>query len=89
MAMRPGVPGSVRRRVFRRDGYRCRECGLPGREVRFPRGGFGYPSSLKGVNLSVDHIIPRSRGGSSHESNLRVLCVPCNTYKGTKLEAEL
>ncbi len=37
-----------------------------------------------GVPLEVDHIRPRSRGGSSRESNLTLACVPCNTAKGTQ-----
>ena len=36
------------------------------------------------VPLEVEHILPRSRGGSSRESNLTLACVPCNTAKGTQ-----
>ncbi len=36
-------------------------------------------------DLTIDHIIPRSRGGSSMESNLRCLCFPCNRIKSNKL----
>ena len=36
------------------------------------------------VPLEVEHIRPRSRGGSSRESNLTLACVPCNTAKGTQ-----
>ncbi|MEU9455734.1 RNA-guided endonuclease IscB [Streptomyces sp. NPDC048277] len=35
----------------------------------------------KGVPLSVDHIEPRSRGGSDRISNLTLACVPCNQAK--------
>jgi len=37
-----------------------------------------------GVPLQIEHIRPRSRGGSSRESNLTLACVPCNTAKGTQ-----
>jgi 5-methylcytosine-specific restriction endonuclease McrA len=37
-----------------------------------------------GVPLEVEHIRPRSRGGSSRESNLTLSCVPCNQAKGTQ-----
>ncbi|MET9515487.1 RNA-guided endonuclease IscB [Streptomyces sp. NPDC002994] len=36
-----------------------------------------------GVPLNIDHIHPRSRGGSSRVSNLTLACIPCNQAKGT------
>ncbi|MET7450642.1 RNA-guided endonuclease IscB [Streptomyces sp. NPDC005574] len=36
-----------------------------------------------GVPLNKEHLIPRSRGGSSRVSNLALACVPCNRAKGT------
>lgn len=32
---------------------------------------------------TVDHVYPRSRGGRTHESNLRQACSPCNLAKGS------
>ena len=37
-----------------------------------------------GVPLEVDHIEPRSRGGSDRPSNLTLACVPCNRDKGAR-----
>ncbi|WP_145883715.1 RNA-guided endonuclease IscB [Streptomyces sp. BK340] len=36
-----------------------------------------------GVPLNVDHIRPRSRGGSSRVDNLAIACAPCNQAKGS------
>ncbi len=39
-------------------------------------------------NLTVDHIVPRSKGGTDHPENLWLLCGACNSSKGTKSQAE-
>ena len=83
--MKSGVPGALRRVVMREGGYTCVECRVVGVEERFPRGGYGYPTSVQGVFLSIDHKIPRSKGGTSDRPNLRILCTTCNTRKGVKL----
>lgn len=40
------------------------------------------------VRLQLDHIFPRSRGGSDTPDNLTPACKPCNTSKGAKLLQE-
>jgi 5-methylcytosine-specific restriction protein A len=35
-------------------------------------------------NLTVDHIVPKSKGGSDRLSNYQTLCAKCNTSKGAR-----
>lgn len=59
------VPGSLRYEVLKRAGGRCELCGVSHDEVQ----------------LDVDHIQPRAKGGSNDISNLQVLCRTCNAQK--------
>jgi 5-methylcytosine-specific restriction endonuclease McrA len=36
-------------------------------------------------NLTVDHVIPRSKGGTSNWENIVASCAPCNRRKGNAL----
>jgi len=40
-------------------------------------------------NMTVDHIIPRARGGQDNLDNLQLLCAACNATKGTGSHEEL
>lgn len=40
---------------------------------------------LNGVRQNVEHIVPKSKGGTNHKSNLVLSCSDCNKDKGTKL----
>ena len=35
-----------------------------------------------GMPLEIEHIVPRSRGGTNRISNLAIACQPCNQAKG-------
>lgn len=63
---RTSVPKRLRFKVMRRDGYRCRLCGM---------------TRDDGVTLEVDHILAVANGGQTEESNLWTLCRPCNSGK--------
>ena len=68
MAKREYIPARLRHEVFRRDNYRCRECGATNKET----------------TLEIDHIVPVSKGGSNSLSNLQTLCKKCNRAKHTR-----
>jgi 5-methylcytosine-specific restriction endonuclease McrA len=57
-----------RRGVLARDGYTCQYCGA-------------QPG--KGA-LTIDHVVPRSRGGTKSWENLVTACGPCNRRKGNR-----
>ena len=57
-----------RREVFARDGHSCQYCG----QLR--------PTS----GLSIDHVLPRSRGGSTSWDNCVLACVECNHRKAAR-----
>ena len=38
--------------------------------------------------MEVDHILPKSKGGTDHADNLQLLCTHCNKSKGGKTMAE-
>lgn len=39
-------------------------------------------------NLTLDHVVPRSRGGRTEWTNIVAACGPCNRKKGNKLTNE-
>ncbi len=61
-----------RRNILARDENRCQYCGK-----RFSAG-----------QLSIDHVVPKSRGGKSSWTNVVAACNPCNTRKGGRLPWE-
>ncbi len=72
--MRAGALGlSIRYKVLRRDSFRCSLCGRA-------------PASTPGLELHVDHIVARARGGDNSPANLRTLCSQCNLGKGVQDE---
>ncbi|MEM7066408.1 MAG: HNH endonuclease [Cyanobacteria bacterium P01_B01_bin.77] len=56
--------------ILARDQWTCCSCGRSVKE--------------HGVTLHVDHIMPRSRGGTDAPENLQALCMKCNIGKSNK-----
>jgi 5-methylcytosine-specific restriction endonuclease McrA len=41
-------------------------------------------SDLRLTGYHLDHVVPRSRGGSDDERNLQLTCPKCNLSKGAR-----
>jgi 5-methylcytosine-specific restriction endonuclease McrA len=55
------------------------------RRAVFARDGWTCQYCGARSNLTVDHVIPRSKGGSSEWDNIVASCAPCNRRKGDLL----
>jgi len=55
------------------------------RRAVFARDGWACQYCGSRSNLTVDHVIPRSKGGSSSWENIVASCAPCNRRKGDRL----
>ena len=61
-----------RHNIYVRDGNRCQYCGRR------------YSTS----ELSLDHVVPLSRGGGTNWENVVCACLSCNVKKGNRLPEE-
>lgn len=57
-----------RKNIYARDGYTCQYCLQP----------------FHGRDLTLDHVVPRSKGGLSRWENLVAACHSCNHTKGDR-----
>jgi hypothetical protein len=65
---------TTRHRIYLRDGGRCVWCGSAA-SVASP--------------LTLDHVVPRRRGGTNAPSNLITACGPCNSWRGDRSIPEM
>jgi 5-methylcytosine-specific restriction endonuclease McrA len=54
------------------------------RQYVYARDGYRCVNCGTADDLTVDHVIPWSQGGSDTESNLRTYCDPCNNSRGVR-----
>ena len=59
--------------IYLRDGLACIYCGA---------------TLEDGAQLSLDHVMPHSKGGSNDASNLVTACSRCNSSRGNRPVAE-
>jgi 5-methylcytosine-specific restriction endonuclease McrA len=61
-----------RANLYKRDRYTCQYCGR----------------KQASAELTIDHIVPRSRGGQSTWTNCVVACIRCNSRKADRTLAQ-
>ena len=59
------------------------------RRALFARDGHRCVYCGSAGRLTLDHVVPRSRGGDSVWENVVTSCAPCNLRKGNRLPEEL
>jgi 5-methylcytosine-specific restriction endonuclease McrA len=59
------------------------------RRAVFARDGWSCQYCGSRTNLTVDHVVPRSKGGPSTWDNIVASCAPCNRRKGDNLPAQV
>ena len=59
------------------------------RRAVFARDGWACQYCGARTSLTVDHVIPRSKGGSSSWDNIVASCAPCNRRKGDQLPRQV
>jgi 5-methylcytosine-specific restriction endonuclease McrA len=64
--------GMKRLRIYMRDKFRCQYCG----------------DKKAAGELTLDHILPRSRGGDNSPVNIVAACIKCNNRKSNRTPAE-
>ena len=48
-----------------------------------------YCGVMPDDGIHIDHIVPRSKGGANHPSNLVTSCIDCNLGKGNGLTRDV
>lgn len=59
------------------------------RRALFARDGYSCQYCGSSHRLTVDHVVPRSRGGGSGWDNVVTSCAPCNSRKADRLPGEI
>jgi 5-methylcytosine-specific restriction endonuclease McrA len=70
-----------RRGVLVRDSFTCIYCGAT-------PGTLSKGKMLTKSDFTVDHVVPKSRGGRDHWGNTACACYHCNHRKGDKMPNE-
>ena len=78
--------------MVKNKGFSCVSCGITSNIARIERydnedAHINFYNCFHGIDilLTMDHIIPRSKGGKTNQLNLQPMCEICNNDKGNRL----
>lgn len=74
--IRPKIKFS-RKNLYMRDEFTCQYCGVHANKLRY-----------KVKDLNLDHVVPKSRGGSTDWCNIVTACIDCNSKKANRTPEE-
>ncbi|MFH1526381.1 MAG: HNH endonuclease [Bacteroidota bacterium] len=87
---------SQRYQIFKEKGLICVCCGIVGAKFllqmhendKSPHFNLYAEKDGELILMTKDHIIPKSKGGSNHFSNLQPMCSLCNHLKDNSLKGQ-
>jgi 5-methylcytosine-specific restriction endonuclease McrA len=74
--MRKTISAEMRRHIAERANYCCEYCHAP-----------SFLALAVVTSFEIEHIIPKSKGGTYEENNLAYSCPRCNRLKSDRTEA--
>jgi 5-methylcytosine-specific restriction endonuclease McrA len=80
------LPTVIRLRYYVRVPYK--DIPLTRRNVLYRDGNACQYCGYSGNDLTLDHVVPRSRGGGEQWENIVAACVRCNVKKGSRTPEE-
>lgn len=90
----PEVLARRKFKIFNQIGYDCVSCGMIGSHIVWWREFTGRQADhwdiagykeAKLCKITIDHIYPKSKGGSNTIDNYQPMCGPCNGRKSDKI----
>ena len=84
---RAGLLPLTRRNLLLRDRNECQYCGARGGDG-ITHGDSECSTSRSYVAMTIDHVVPLSKGGEHSWSNCVIACSRCNARKGNLMPKE-